>query len=222
MDDSRLPIDVCEQVIDACYYQSPVKFVYPTWRATALVCSAWLPRSRFNLLFEVDFSRDTHVDLLLRTLRDKSHLATLVFRVTVDNWHPVHPYVPFSRMPLPLLLNNCRALDLLGVRWNIYPPKFADTSLRSWSGLEELTIRFTPAVLPAILRFIWSLPRLRALYIHYHQATPRDKHLPAVRPTTRIPATGTPTLQSLGLRVRPTRLISAVCLLTSLSSIRLS
>ena len=78
MDDSRLPIDVCEQVIDACYYQSPVKFVYPTWRATALVCSAWLPRSRYNLLYAVCLSQEDDVRLPLRTLQEAPHCADLI------------------------------------------------------------------------------------------------------------------------------------------------
>ena len=74
MQNAFLPIDVCEVIIDSCYEWNggePRRGSYPFWLRTALVCSAWLPRSRFNLLREVDLKNESHVCLLQRTLCDK-------------------------------------------------------------------------------------------------------------------------------------------------------
>ena len=73
MNDSLLPIEICEHIIDSCRpwhsYWSLRRQSYGTWHQTALVCSAWLPRSRINLLYEVVLSDASDIDLLLRTLR---------------------------------------------------------------------------------------------------------------------------------------------------------
>ncbi|KAI0800288.1 hypothetical protein C8Q74DRAFT_1190513 [Fomes fomentarius] len=55
MDNSRLPVETCEQIIDSLIYACRLygESEYRPWYLTALVCSAWLPRSRFNLYSKV-------------------------------------------------------------------------------------------------------------------------------------------------------------------------
>ena len=165
MDDSLLPIEICEQVIDACHWTEWLRSSsYVVWRRTAVVCTAWLARSRVNLFHHVVLEREWHVDLLLRTVLQTPHLADLVVMLSVS---PVSgAYIPFARMPLPRLLTRCAVLHLENVDWWQYPPLYVDTGLRPhWSGITKLRIRMRHRVFSAILRFLWSLPALQDLYL---------------------------------------------------------
>ncbi|KAI0704578.1 hypothetical protein C8Q76DRAFT_177661 [Earliella scabrosa] len=169
MSHSLLPIEIWEHIIDSCHSGLLRKWgeaegSYATWRQTALVCSAWHPRSRLNLLYHVKLVDSSNVDLLLRTLVETPHVADLIVRLTVDG---SGQYVPFARMPLPLLLKKCVALNLLGIDWNQYPPRYADTGLYRWSGVVELCLKVRSSVLRASLRFIWSLQQLHDLSLSW-------------------------------------------------------
>ncbi|KAI0683528.1 hypothetical protein C8Q76DRAFT_318178 [Earliella scabrosa] len=162
----RLPIEICEHIIDACWRSDvPRVFSYHVLRQTSLVCSAWLPRSQMNLLYQVELTKESHVDLLLRTLQETPHLADLVVRLVVK---PVHKnaYIPFFRAPLPRLLKKCIALDFCQLTWTPYSPRYADLYFPYWSGIVELHITIPVAnVLHSLWRFIWSLPKLSALHV---------------------------------------------------------
>ena len=87
MNNSLLPIEICEHIIDSCREQDKYwlrQESYGTWCQTALVCSAWLSRSRLNLLYEVVLQDASAVDLLLRTLQEAPHFADIVVRLTVN------------------------------------------------------------------------------------------------------------------------------------------
>ena len=176
MNHSRLPIDVCEDIIDACY-EPPFVVIgrrsgsYSYWCATALVCSDWSPRSRFNMLYETVLQDRYGVDLLLRTLEERPSYADLIvkFRVSTQGKR-VH--VAYSRVPVLVQLKNCKVLDLNEVdwhwRWASYPPRYVEASLAPWSrmGIVNLAISIPADLLSrTILRFIWSLPRLETLQV---------------------------------------------------------
>ncbi|KAI0751914.1 hypothetical protein C8Q80DRAFT_606378 [Daedaleopsis nitida] len=203
MQQSPLPVEVCERILDAGYRpyrlrangHYPGPGAYDTWRQTALVCSAWLPRSRRNLLHEVELRSAAHVDRLLRTLlrdddsafgfspgrgssgreheyervrgrRGSARLADIVVRVTVDTQDA---YVPFTRMPLPRLLRNCTAYDLSRVDWGAhYPSRLVDAFLSSLWGqrILELQIALERGAFGAVLHLVWSLPVLRELTLY--------------------------------------------------------
>ncbi|KAI0710533.1 hypothetical protein C8Q76DRAFT_66383 [Earliella scabrosa] len=174
MDHSRLPIDVCEDIIDACY-EPPTAGLpesYSHWCATALVCSDWSPRSRFNLLYEVILYDEYQVDLLLRTLEDRPSYADLITRFAVSTLY-TGDCVPFSRVPLLVRLKNCTVLDLWDIDWRLYPRRYIEASFLPWSrsGIVMLYIETTTIsdamVLRAIVRSIWSLHRLETLYIYH-------------------------------------------------------
>ena len=166
MNNSRLPIEIWEHIIDSCrkpqdWYE---RMWYHTWRQTALVCSAWLPRSRLNLLYEVELRDTSSVDLLLRTLQETQHFADMVIRLTVSAGHT--RYVPFARMPLPLLLKKCVAVDLDLVDWTVYPPRYANTGLYALSEIVELRLNLDSINLQASVRLFWSLHHLRTLRLN--------------------------------------------------------
>ena len=178
MNNCLLPIELCEHIIDSCRVtglrMNRSLGSYSTWCQTALVCSAWLPRSRLNLLYDVELRRASTVDLLLRTLQDTPRLAHLVVTLSVESGASQRSgYIPFARMPFPFLLKNCVVLDLSRVNWSMYPPRYAATGLRTWSGIVELRLKLqskgTSVTVQDIFRFIWSLPRLQYLHLHWSQ-----------------------------------------------------
>ncbi|KAI0767585.1 hypothetical protein C8Q74DRAFT_1219418 [Fomes fomentarius] len=139
MDDSRLPIEMCEHIIDLLDDAWAAHETKTAWRHTSLVCCAWLPRSRFNLYRQVYLSRPEQARLLLKTLEDNSHLARLVVEFEVTPDHPPDKYIPFSQ--LARLLQNCVILNL-DVAWDKRcPPRFVDTCLHQFSllGIVDFT-----------------------------------------------------------------------------------
>ncbi|KAI0687029.1 hypothetical protein C8Q76DRAFT_761050 [Earliella scabrosa] len=177
MNNSRLPIDVCEQIIDVCrgsgfpWWRDDS---YQTWCRSALVCSAWRPRSQYNLLREVVFGRTPQVALLIRTLLDRPHLANLVRVVSVGPFQAlpsgISHYIPFAQTPLPQLLKNCVTLDFTLLAWDHYPPFYADIGLYPWKKITDFSVKLTLSTATSIWRYIWSLPMLRNLdlLIHAH------------------------------------------------------
>ncbi|RPD63718.1 hypothetical protein L227DRAFT_608273 [Lentinus tigrinus ALCF2SS1-6] len=70
MDDPRLPIELWERIIDvgACINRDDGTVVdYPTLRACALVCTAWLPRARYNIFYRVVLRTSAHVQRFIST-----------------------------------------------------------------------------------------------------------------------------------------------------------
>lgn len=136
---------------------------YPHWCNTACVCRAWIDRSRFNLFYKVELNKESHVDLLLQTLKMHPSLAILVSILAVS--HGVAEYVPFARKPLPELLKNCTTLILTDVLWELYPPRAAAVTLLQYSRLHitNLEITISRGLFYDITRFIWSLSSLQQL-----------------------------------------------------------
>ena len=195
MNTPPLPVDVYEHIIDACdtaghetsvlTWQGSRDDAYVTWRQTSLVCSAWLPRSQYNLFRDVKLLREIHVDLLVRTLLEKPRLADLVIKLTFKAAYLVGrpPYVPFARLPLPRLLKNCVALDFQEIRWSYYPYRYADISLYQFQSLalSHLSMRMDRVNVRAVLRFVWSLPLLQHLKLLYHGTPLRISAITGVR-----------------------------------------
>ena len=114
MDHSLLPIDLCEEVIDGCYYPAHSAAMarssdYVTLMSCALVCSAWLPRARFNLLSRVTLMDPIHLDRLLWTLSTQPHLAGIISELTVLG---SGGYIPFADLHIRQYFQHCRRLEL--------------------------------------------------------------------------------------------------------------
>ncbi|KAI0767587.1 hypothetical protein C8Q74DRAFT_965868 [Fomes fomentarius] len=156
MDHSRPPIEMCEHIIDSVGHRTG-------WYHTALVCSAWLPRSRFNLYHHISLQRPKQADLLLQTLEENSRLAHLVVGLEVGIvLHPL-PYTPFAQ--LFHLLQNCVILDLRDIDWETYPPRFVDTCLYriSLMGIADFKVKVSRSTARRLLRLIRSLTKLEQL-----------------------------------------------------------
>ncbi|KAI0767400.1 hypothetical protein C8Q74DRAFT_1280163 [Fomes fomentarius] len=68
MDNSRFPVETCEYIIDSVAHVHYARHIdrgrYDTWCRIALICSAWLPRSRFNMYRTVQLQRLNQVNQL--------------------------------------------------------------------------------------------------------------------------------------------------------------
>ncbi|KAI0751929.1 hypothetical protein C8Q80DRAFT_607350 [Daedaleopsis nitida] len=194
MENCLVPIEVCERVIDACYQPENLRgwrtrvvtSSYFTWQQTALVCSAWLARSRLNLLHEVVLCSTTQVDLLIRTLLDDvpagnstgHRLADVVVCMTVHAWDA---YVPFTRMPLQSMLCKCVTYNLAEIGWrDHYPLRLIDAFMSSlWGkGIISLQISLERGLLFAVMHLIWALPMLQDLELHSSYKTLTFSALP--------------------------------------------
>ncbi|KAI0800296.1 hypothetical protein C8Q74DRAFT_403438 [Fomes fomentarius] len=199
MNDSRLPVEICEHIIDSDNpsYYSARKY----WCCTALVCSAWLPRSRFNLYSEVELQRSGQARLLLRTLEENSHLAQLV--VELDLYNGME-YIPVAQ--LARLLKNCVILDLFYVYSNNTAPYVVDACLYSLSllGIVKLSLSVQRSTARALLRFIRSLAKLEDLTIFGSSSIRDMRSILALGPRRSQNGTSTALskLKTLNLEVR--------------------
>ncbi len=137
MINSRLPIDVCEHILDACYqgrfsYSYGFRLLdeesYHTWSCTALVCSDWLPRTRFNLFYYVSVNSPSECSPLLRTLSSSPHLASLVIQVHVKGYTVAETHglcTSYAKLLDPQLLINCVCVYLdLPELFSDFPRRF--------------------------------------------------------------------------------------------------
>ncbi|KAI0764917.1 hypothetical protein C8Q74DRAFT_1008432 [Fomes fomentarius] len=204
MDNSRLPVEMCEHIIDSvthdAWYDSTECDI---WCLTALVCAVWLPRSRFNLYHTVRLWRAGQVDLLCRTLEENSLFAHLIVALKVDL--DSAEYIPFTR--LAPLLKECVILRLDGMGgWKFYPTRFADTCLNQFSLLGIVKLRLTVAKSTArgLLRFIRSLTTLEQLTLDGEESLPEMRPIPALgaRRSQNGKLAGLSKLKKLKLKVR--------------------
>ncbi|KAI0793641.1 hypothetical protein C8Q74DRAFT_1243611 [Fomes fomentarius] len=165
---SRLPIDICEHVIDAACFGDPDwggldVDCYGTWYQTALVCYDWFPRSQLNLFRDINICSVSRLDLLLRTFSDAPQLADLVSGVHISP--PKGEYIPYPRLLHPRLLRNCIRLHLGEVPWKAFPSRYADRSLCPFRdlGITHFEIELEQGCCASVLRFLYTLPLLQEL-----------------------------------------------------------
>ena len=157
------PVELQERVIDACYDPTvAISSLYSTWRACAATCKDWHPRSRYNLLHEVELRSGAQVELFLRTITDNPSLAELVFKITVSP-RIAKVHVPFARFPIPHLLPRCQELRF-DLCTQLFPPLYVH-SIAFFSQITNLVVTIKGHSLRTFLQLVWSLPKLRALTI---------------------------------------------------------
>ncbi len=158
MDNSLLPIKVCENIMDSCDWS----FVdYTTLRSCALTCTAWLPRTRLNLYHSVKLIGPRKLELLLRTLRAHRYLCSFVRDLEVGS-SAEQPYVPFAQL---FIVQNLRHLErlTLWLDWDGYPPHFHKfvAQLR----LRALRLFGIFRTTRSLLQLVWALKDLRSLVV---------------------------------------------------------
>lgn len=171
MDQGRLPIDVCERVIDMITTGSHhSRTFYPLYLndlcACALTCSDWLPRSRLNLYRQVRIRERNDLDRFSETiLVDQPFLANLVQELVLG--HPPEKkertgYVPFAEIALVHALRNVRVLTLSNFNWHALHHQYHREAAQ-YPVVELNIIGGSFNALPDLLRVIWAFQQLRSL-----------------------------------------------------------
>ncbi|KAI0353192.1 hypothetical protein OH77DRAFT_1427587 [Trametes cingulata] len=160
---SRLPIELCETIIDLIRPGDLDDWkTFPeesrALRACALVCRAWRPRAQFNLWRAVVLRpRERIVPEFTAALRSNpDRLAPLVRRMRL---HPLGAVVPLDFfMPT---LPNLRALFMEGVEWIAFPLRASRMRMPLLASLTELQFsRCTFRTVKDAFDIIWSCTSL--------------------------------------------------------------
>ncbi|RDX48013.1 hypothetical protein OH76DRAFT_692308 [Lentinus brumalis] len=177
MDDSFLPIELCERIIDfaGVSNRNDGTVDYPTLRACALVCCAWLPRARCSLLHRVVLRTSAHLERFLSCTSAVARTATGIQRHVRElelgllRWEQSDPaWMSLKEQPslaalLYARLPGIETLVLSRVQW-VYPRRHLRvlmSQFRAVTTLELYYVRFpSPGDLAQVL---WSLPQLAEL-----------------------------------------------------------
>ncbi|KAI0350155.1 hypothetical protein OH77DRAFT_1097687 [Trametes cingulata] len=183
MERSRLPLDVCEKVIDHCYREPDFEDDYDeispcsSWRTLfccALTCQGWLTRSRFNLYTAVLFRRPEDIDSFAETITLHPFLGHFVRTLIVTTRHRRTPssdevendYMPFGRTDLIRRMPRLHSLMFCSgdSYTRTYPPTFR--ALIARYPITSLTISvegFGSAT--TLCRFLWTFTRVEHLHL---------------------------------------------------------
>ena len=159
----RLPVEVCENVIDMLYVKfspEPVQFSH-TLHSCALVCRAWRTRSQRNLFYYVVLRSTEAVCKLAAVLENGPHLSDYVHEVLIIA-HTFHTTTnPLSLFPVALhgKLPNLWKFDVqhvaVGDKWS---PRTSDPDTAK--RLEHLPLH------PRFPRLLSTFTAVNQLYIH--------------------------------------------------------
>ncbi len=210
----RLPIELCERVIDLIKEPEPWWEGY-VWRRDepeyfvkyTSVCWPLLPCVRRILYRTVEFRKPSGVDLFMRSIAENPHLADMV-RELVINPKYTGMYIPFGRTKL---LKHLRRLETLVFDfchpdeiW-VYPPRYC--ALVTNYSITKLCIRcqVSSSIWSEMFRLIWSLHSLETLQLSCSSSTSSvvDPHDLPVIPVSvqRIPRDACTNLKTLLLEV---------------------
>lgn len=170
MENSRLPIEVCERVIDECF-----DFDWPdreTLRACALTCSDWLPRSRYNLYHELRIQDSEAAGSIVDTFTARPELAEHVRVICMLCYYH---YVPCTQVLSLPSLKKCQRLEMNIFPLDGFPPRYEQNCLfpllTKFESVVELgfTIWSTASFI-GIFHVIWAMPQLLRCNL-YHADT---------------------------------------------------
>ena len=172
MDYSRLSIDICEAVVDACGCETYLRLRYKTLCACSLTCKSWHPRSIYNLLGRVRFRQPQQVESFLYTIVANPALADFVHELHItpaDAHH--HGFFPIAHPALVKRLRSLRKLVLGQLDWNSLPP-FYYAFMGNFHTISVLEISNIVFHAPGDLaRLVWFLPKLNELSCGLNQFT---------------------------------------------------
>ncbi|KAI0353193.1 hypothetical protein OH77DRAFT_1512833 [Trametes cingulata] len=164
---SRLPIELCETIIDAirpscaAWYDDPRES--PTLKACALTCRAWRPRAQLNLWKAVLLQHRERVmpEFVAAARGSPDRLAPLVRTMCL---HPFGERVPLDVFMLGL--PNLHMLVLEAVMWTPFPPRASRMRMPLLASVRELALsRCGFHTVKDMLDVVWSCPNLSRVVI---------------------------------------------------------
>ncbi|RPD76866.1 hypothetical protein L226DRAFT_569108 [Lentinus tigrinus ALCF2SS1-7] len=182
MQNARLPLELCELIID-----SSVEPSRPWWdgrdpspadvshlRSYTSICTAWLKRARSTLYHTVVLTSTSQIDLFVRSTTENPLLADLVRGIVVlsrGSYPNSGTYIPLAR---EALVRSFRHLSTLvfsfegQARWS-YPPRYE--MLLANFPITELVLLYADATSNCrtlwfeTFRLVWSLRHLQTLHL---------------------------------------------------------
>lgn len=160
MENSRLPIEVCERIIDECsdfdWIDCP-----NTLRACALTCSQWLPRSQYNLYHELGLEDSEAAGSIVDTFTARPELAE---HVRVIGIWPSDCYVPLTQLLSLPSLKKCQRLEM-NIDLTNFPPRYVQNCLAPLLTKFVNVVQFDYAMQSTasaigIFHIIWAMPQL--------------------------------------------------------------
>lgn len=180
MQNSRLPIEVCEVVIDSIRETRPWWDRRPNrWHcwdfcACALVCSGWLTRARIQMFHTVAFTSRSQLELFIHVIIQNPFYASLVRELVLLPLTD-EEYIPFGHAALVSRLHRLRSIvytyvENVSVKTIAWPYPSRYLLLAGQYSLTDLSINFPfgslpPAVWVEFIRLIWSLRGLQSLHL---------------------------------------------------------
>jgi len=202
MEHSRLPIEVCELIIDVSaysWYGSRGELVeIATLRACALTCRAWRPRSLINLYHTIILNDDVRTRDVVRSLRKRDDCIAINVRVIntfiiMDSMGeqgytpPRYHCVPYLLAGLPQAIRNIQTVSIRGRSAMHYgpvvlgrPTHSSDIFLQSYSYFQSVqTLKLADIkfhTLSYFARFITCFRGLRHLHLDMVKFTKLDDY----------------------------------------------
>lgn len=189
MENSRLPIEVCERVIDECLHLDWPH--HETLGACALTCSQWLPRSRYNLYHELRLQVSKKASSIVDTFTARPELAE---HVRVIDICPSGRYVPLTQVLSLPALKKCQRLKMDIAPLRGFPPRYVQNCLipllTKFVNVVELdcTVKLTTAI--DIFHVIWAMPQL--LWCRFNSVD-----------TSKLAASSLDNLKKMALKIKP-------------------
>ncbi|KAJ3014307.1 hypothetical protein NUW54_g1339 [Trametes sanguinea] len=203
----RLPMDLCEDIIDLCAAPTvyPIVEDYLLWhylpeaaktlKACALTCHDWLPRSIYSYYAGCITFQDTKdVDRLIAVIARHPCVASFVRILWVQSMGLVarsrlhaymddvgeSVYVAFARTDLVQNLKNLHTIVYHGASQWPYPT-FYNLHFARYPSLTTLRLSSAFRTPLDLCRLVWALDKLQALHLHNVRFDPRlyDEQDPA-------------------------------------------
>lgn len=170
MDQSRLPIDVCERVIDmvaAGHFPSRTPYAshLNDMLACALTCHEWFPRSLYNIYHRLQVRSPRDLKRISNHFRLYPSYASLVQELLIgdsSNQENMVGYLPSTGEALARALPNLRILTLDHCRWHGLPHMRHGMDTR-YPVVKLNVIGGEFKNLRDLLRMIWAFRQLRSL-----------------------------------------------------------
>ncbi|KAJ8473818.1 hypothetical protein ONZ51_g7635 [Trametes cubensis] len=111
MENSRLPIDICERILDHCTNNRlSTDGSDQVLTTCSLVCTAWRHRSCYNLYFVVRIRDQVQCRLFLDAITDHPERAAWVQYLYI-NPSEHSKYIPLATLLSPSLLTHCKFME---------------------------------------------------------------------------------------------------------------
>src|ERR1700722_8251241 len=162
----RLPMELCDILIDNCYTFPNDTVTQSTLRACSLTCKAFLPRTRYHLFSQVNLTSSDGANSFLDIISSANssipctYVRRLVIGIFYWKGHFEAPWVNKALVILAARLTEVTELSVSGIRWRLLDDAEQTTVMLGFQKVKYLNICGTFRTSGQINSFIASFPSL--------------------------------------------------------------